>query len=135
MFNLTYGDTIVIERMIQCIITNTCFDNMWYIYFNLLVLCHCLASKKRFSIKWQQLFRTYLNTQKTNIKYSTKLKLETKCGESFSKNLWFSHNKKLPQIFHFNFIFHILINFHTKKCCSWLVGTLGSDNSFKIYIV
>lgn len=136
MFHLTYGDTIPIERMIQCIITCTCFDNMWYIFFNLLVLCHCLAPKKRFSIKWQQLFRTYLNTQKTNIKDSTNPKLETKHSECFLKFFWFFHNKNIAtKYFHFNLIIHILINFRTKKMLLMTVGTLGSNNSLKIYIV
>jgi hypothetical protein len=45
------------------------------------ILCHWLASQEPFSIKWRQVFKTYLNNnlKKTKFKSAIKLKSESKC--------------------------------------------------------
>jgi hypothetical protein len=87
------------------------------------MLHHWLASLKEFSIKWRQAFRTCLNRKKkTSVKTDTKLKAQSKCGESFS--IFFPQNLALlfprereydDKILPFFSIFRILAKFRPKK--------------------
>jgi hypothetical protein len=49
------------------------------------LLCHWLASQEGFNIKWQHVFINYLNSLETSYKKTTKLKLQSKCGEKASR--------------------------------------------------
>jgi hypothetical protein len=111
------------------------FSQIWRYYkceskpvikkINLVILCHWLASQDPFSIKWRQVFKTYLNNnlKKTKFKSAIKLKSESKCDPKdfiiFYPKIFviFSEGKGiLQQNISFLFLFFcILEKFWTQK--------------------